>query len=130
VPELVNAQGQVTSAQTIDWRGVELAEELAGFGPVCVEADVRAAALAEARFGAGRDLRLFVYVAVGGRLGLAGSLYWDAFVRSVGKHVWAEGSRHLPLLPAALGVDAGLIGAAALAWEYARALRQPVLDLT
>jgi glucokinase len=56
-------------------------------------------------------------VIVGGGLGLAGGLYWDAFVAAARAHVWAEASRALPILPAALGVDAGLIGAAAGVWQ-------------
>jgi glucokinase len=228
VPELVDPQGRVTSGQTIDWRGVALADRLAALGPVCVEADVRAAALAEARFGAGRPHRLFAYVTVGtgisstlvqdgrpypgargnalvlatgpvsalcprcgvlvrsvleevasgpalarryneqrgggaarcedvlaaagqgdaaaarvvreagealgsgvaflvnvldpgavvvgGGLGLAGGPYWDAFLDSLRRHVWAETTRGLPVRPAELGADAGLLGAATTAW--------------
>lgn len=52
-------------------------------------------------------------VIVGGGLGLAGGLYWDAFVAATRAHIYAEDTRALPILPAALGVDAGLIGAAA-----------------
>src|SRR5262249_31302865 len=65
VPELVDPQGHITSAQTIDWRRIPLTERLADIGPVRVDADVRAAALAEARFGAGRPYSLFAYVSVG-----------------------------------------------------------------
>src|SRR5205823_5101324 len=61
VPELVNPNGRVTSAHTIDWHGVSLTEYFAVVGPVCVEADVRAAALAEARFGAGRAYNSIAY---------------------------------------------------------------------
>jgi glucokinase len=60
VCELVDPSGRVSSAETIDWRGVDL---LAAFH--WVESDVRAAALAEARFGAGRDEPDFLYVSVG-----------------------------------------------------------------
>ena len=52
-------------------------------------------------------------VIVGGGLGLAGGLYWDSFVASTREHIWSDTNRDLPILPAALGVDAGLIGAAA-----------------
>jgi glucokinase len=51
-------------------------------------------------------------VIVGGGLGLAGGLYWDAFVDSVRRHVWAEATRDLPIVRAELGTDAGVIGAA------------------
>jgi glucokinase len=227
VPELVDLSGQVVSGQTIDWRDVRLSDWFARVGPVWVEADVRAAALAEARYGAGQPYRAFAYVTVGtgvsstlvldgrpypgargnalvlassptsvlcpacgawvrpvleeiasgpalvrrynhgrpepvaraedvlaavgrgdpdaarvvreagealgsgvgflvnvldpdavvvgGGVGLAGGLYWDAFLDSVRRHVWADSTRTLPVLPARLGPDAGLIGAAALA---------------
>jgi glucokinase len=52
-------------------------------------------------------------VIVGGGLGLAGGLYWDSFIAAARGHIWAEAARDLPILPAALGPDAGLIGAAA-----------------
>jgi glucokinase len=57
-------------------------------------------------------------VIVGGGLGLAGGLYWERFVAATRAHVWAEASRELPILKAALGVDAGVIGAAAAAWQH------------
>jgi glucokinase len=61
--ELVSPVGEITSAVTLDWRGIDLA---AHFGcPVLVESDVRAAAVAEARLGAGRGCSNFVYVTVG-----------------------------------------------------------------
>jgi glucokinase len=60
VCELVDPLGRVRSAETIDWRGVDLLAEFAA-----VQADVRAGALAEARFGAGREHPDFLYVTVG-----------------------------------------------------------------
>jgi glucokinase len=229
VPELVDLGGRVASGQTIDWRGMSLEERLAPLGPVRIESDVRAAALGEALFGAGRSYRSFTYVTigtgisstvvldgrphagargnalvlgsaplstvcsscrtvvrsvledvaagpalvrrynelrpmcatsaedviaaaaagdpaaadvlrdaadalgssvallvnvldpeaviVGGGLGVAGGKYWDAFVRSTRWHIWAEATRRLPIVPAALGVDSGLIGAAAGVWR-------------
>jgi glucokinase len=60
VCELVSPSGRVRSAETVDWRGIDL---LATFDSV--ESDVRAAALAEARFGAGREQPDFLYVSVG-----------------------------------------------------------------
>jgi glucokinase len=59
VCELVDPQGRVRSAQTLDWRGVDLLAEFAA-----VESDVRAGALAEARFGAGREHPDFLYITV------------------------------------------------------------------
>jgi len=56
-------------------------------------------------------------VIVGGGLGLAGGLYWESFVASARKHIWSDISRNLPILPAALGLDAGLIGGAATVWK-------------
>jgi glucokinase len=52
-------------------------------------------------------------VIVGGGLGLANGLYWDSFVTSTRRHIWSDVSRSLPIIKAALGADAGLIGAAA-----------------
>jgi glucokinase len=224
VPELVDAQGQIRSSYLLDWAARSLAERLTAIGPVRFESDVRAAAAAEARLGAGRPYRLFVYVSVGtgisstlvqegvplsgarggavvlstapisvpcdacgawsefvledfssgqalarryreasgrevenaqqvvlaaangdhhanavvesagralgsavawlvnvldpeavivgGGLGLAGSLFWDCLTRATRSHIWNEEARGLPIIPAALGADAGLIGAA------------------
>ena len=53
-------------------------------------------------------------IIVGGGLGLAGGLYWESFVEATRRHIYADDTRQLPILPAALGVDAGLIGAAAI----------------
>jgi glucokinase len=54
-----------------------------------------------------------VAVVVGGGLGTAGGVYWDSFVAATRRHIWSETIRDVPILPAALGVDAGFIGAAA-----------------
>jgi glucokinase len=58
-------------------------------------------------------------VVVGGGLGLAGGLYWDTFLGSLRRHVWAEATRALPVVRAELGTDAGLFGAALTAWFQA-----------
>lgn len=227
VPELVDLAGAITSAYNFDWRTLPVQATLAELAPVVVEADVRAAALAEARFGAGRDYRLFCYVTVGtgiscclvqarrpyagahgnalilasspltttcmecgaelkpvleefasgpalvarynaavdhplldgkavlaavtlgdrtaanvvhsagaalgvsvgwlvnvldpeaiivgGGLGSAEGLYWESFVESTREHIWSESHRNLPINHAALGPDAGVVGAAAAA---------------
>lgn len=49
---------------------------------------------------------------VAGGLGLAGGLYWDNFIASTRRRIWAEASRALPILTAQLGADAGIVGAA------------------
>jgi glucokinase len=59
VCELIDPEGRVRSAETVDWRDADLS----AFDRV--ESDVRAAALAEARFGAGRDEPDFLYVSIG-----------------------------------------------------------------
>ena len=53
-------------------------------------------------------------IVVGGGLGTAGGLYWDAFERSCRQHIFADNSRGLPIVTATLGVDAGIAGAAAV----------------
>jgi glucokinase len=231
VPELVDADGNITSGHAIAWRGAPVRERFAELAPAVVEADVRAHALAEARYGAGRAYKLFAFVTVGtgissclvqdsmpyagargnalilasspltttcsvcgavlrpvleefaagpalvarynqqyaghaargedvvaaaeagvagarnvlqtagealgvsagwlinvldpqalvvgGGLGLAGGLYWESFVAATRAHIWADASRDLPIVSAALGPDAGMIGAAAAAGERA-----------
>ena len=49
---------------------------------------------------------------VAGGLGLAGGLYWDSFIASTRKRIWAEEGRMLPILTAQFGADAGVVGAA------------------
>jgi glucokinase len=53
-------------------------------------------------------------IVVGGGVGLAGGVYWDAFERACRQHIFAESTRTLPIIPAKLGVDAGLVGAGAI----------------
>lgn len=56
-------------------------------------------------------------VIVGGGLGSADGLYWDAFVASARTHIWSDTNRDLPIVHAALGPDAGMIGAAATVFQ-------------
>jgi glucokinase len=77
IAELVSPEGAVLSAATIPWKGVDVQEEfqrLTGL-PVRVEADVRAAARAEAHLGAGRGFASFLFVTVG--TGISASLVID-----------------------------------------------------
>ncbi|MFO7633045.1 MAG: ROK family protein [Caldilinea sp.] len=52
-------------------------------------------------------------VIVGGGLGLADSLYWQSAVATARTHIFAADSRRLPIVHAACGADAGIIGAGA-----------------
>ncbi|MGH6931812.1 MAG: ROK family protein [Dongiaceae bacterium] len=224
VPQLVGNDGRIRSAHGFDWTILPVRERLSAIAPATIESDVRAAALAEARLGAGRGLPVFAYVTIGtgvsyclvidgrpqagangfaihfassalhvncrvcgainrpvieqiaagpalienyrrrtgravagardilaaaatgdpaaadvvisaadhlgalvgqmvnmldpaaiilgGGLGLATGLYRDRLIATARAHIWAEPCRDLPILPAALSADAGLIGAA------------------
>lgn len=59
-------------------------------------------------------------IVVGGGLGTAGGLYWDAFERSCREHIFADISRNLPIVTAKLGTNAGLVGAAAVIFAQHR----------
>jgi glucokinase len=65
VAELVDCEGNIRSAQTIQWVGMPVRQRLSGVAKARVESDVRAAATAEATMGAGRGKKVFVYVTVG-----------------------------------------------------------------
>lgn len=62
--ELVDLDGRPASAQTVDWRDLDLDGAVGGTG-VTLASDVRAAALAEARFGAGKGRSSFLFAVVG-----------------------------------------------------------------
>lgn len=227
--ELIDVAGNVMSENCVAWKNVPVCAELSNLAPTTIEADVRAAARAEAIFGAGQDFDQFLYVTVGtgiscclmlngkpfmgtrgatgtmassplsvlcdhcgkvnqrtleeiaagpalvarykqrraaaadtgpaiaaaaiggdadaanvvrsageslgailgmlvgvldpeavivgGGLGSSEGLYWESFVASTRKHIWWDGHRDLPILRAATGRDADLIGAAIAAWD-------------
>jgi glucokinase len=228
IPQLVDNAGRIRSDYNFDWTNLPVRERLSTLAPATIESDVRAAARAEARFGAGAGRRVFVYVTIGtgvsyclviegrphtgangfaihfassalhvpceacghvnapvleeiasgpaisaayargtgrgigaadlltaatsgdavagdivtaaarqlgplvalvvnmldpeaivlgGGLGLAAGPYREELIASTRAHIWAESCRDLPILPAALGVDAGLVGAALAARE-------------
>lgn len=75
VPELVDPAGQAFSAYRIAWAGLDVQSRLAPILPTVLSSDVRAAALAEARFGAGRGIADFLYVTIG--TGVSGVLVQD-----------------------------------------------------
>jgi glucokinase len=229
VPQLVDNEGRIRSAYNFDWTDLPVCERLSALAPATIESDVRAAARAEARFGAGKGRRIFAYVTIGtgvsyclvvdgrphagangfaihfassalhvpctacghvnapvleeiasgpaiaaafarrtgrrvagadevlaaasagdaaalgvvsaaadqlgplvalvvnmldpeavvlgGGLGLAAGPYRDRLISATRAHIWAESCRDLPIGPAALGTDAGIIGAALAACE-------------
>jgi glucokinase len=65
VPEIVNPSGEIQTDAVISWIGLPVVERLGAIAPATIEADVRAAALAEARFGAGAGRSSFVYITIG-----------------------------------------------------------------
>ncbi len=229
IPELVTPQGRITSSYTIDWQAQNIIAVFQAIAPVVIAADVRAAAVAEARLGAGQDFDPFVYISIGtgissclvqggipftgargnalvlttgfmtvldkneqlielppietlssgmgivsrynklqtdtvkraetvlkratqgdgvaaqvihsaatalgsalgwlvnvldpaalligGGLGAGSDLYRQFVADATRTHIWAEASRQIPIIPAALGEDAGMIGAALLAQD-------------
>jgi glucokinase len=228
--EIVDPSGGILSTNCISWNAHPVCKALERFGPVFLEADVRAAARAEALFGAGRRFSIFLYVTVGtgissclmingspylgargatgtmassvisvqcdecgtvndrtlediasgpalvarynrlkrngartgndviaaavrgdtdalsvvrsagealgsvvglltnvldpealiigGGLGLSEGPYWESFLDSIRRHVWSEVHREVPILRAQTGQNAGVIGAAAVAWKH------------
>lgn len=63
--EFVDLSGTPTSAFTVDWRGLDVPRAFGEGAHVRIESDVRAAALAETRFGAAARFESFVYLVVG-----------------------------------------------------------------
>lgn len=63
--ELVDRSGRIGSANAIQWLELPILEEISAIAPAVLEADVRAAALAEASLGAGRPFNSFLYVTIG-----------------------------------------------------------------
>jgi len=65
VPEVVDPEGRIGSAHVIGWTDRAVREAFRGVAPITIEADVRAAARAEAWFGAGRNAKTFAYITIG-----------------------------------------------------------------
>ena len=63
--ELVDLAGNIVSNNCISWKTPDVIKRLSSIGPVTIEADVRAAALGEALFGAGKSFKHFLYITVG-----------------------------------------------------------------
>lgn len=75
--ELVGPQNQIRSRATIDWIDLDVDHYVSSrfHVPVAIDADVRAAARAEAYWGAGQQANPFLYVTVG--TGISASLVID-----------------------------------------------------
>jgi glucokinase len=130
VPELVDAAGQIRSAHLLDWSVIPLAERLGAIGPAFIAADVRAAALAEARHGAGCEFESFAYVSIGS--GISSTVVQDgvplAGARG-GALVLASGSLGVPCSECSAWTEFVLEDYAsgpALARRYAAATGRPV----
>ncbi len=65
IAEIVDPHGRIQSAATFDWTDLPALTRLQSILPTHLTADVRAAALAEARFGVGTSLSSFLYVTIG-----------------------------------------------------------------
>lgn len=65
IPELVGTDRRIESQCSLHWSAHQVHASLAAHGEVTIASDVLAASLAEARFGAGRGHRIFLYVTVG-----------------------------------------------------------------
>lgn len=65
VPENVSTAGRITSSAVLPgWNELPVAERLGAVAPTVIDSDVRAAALAEARLGAGRDYDFHVFMTI------------------------------------------------------------------
>lgn len=65
VPEIVDPSGAIRTGAVVEWAGLPVAGRLGRIAPTVIEADVRAAALAEAKFGAGSGRSSFAYITIG-----------------------------------------------------------------
>jgi glucokinase len=63
--ELVRPDGTIASAETLDWTQLDAAGAFSHLAPAFVESDVRAAAVAEARLGTGRERDSMLFINVG-----------------------------------------------------------------
>lgn len=65
MPELVDLSGNIRTGSVVPWTNDVILSALLGLGPVLIEADVRAAAVAEGQFGAGSGHGAFCYLTIG-----------------------------------------------------------------
>lgn len=96
LPEVLDRDLELRSHVSVDWTRQQIVDALEQLAPVSIEADVRAAALAEARVGAGRGMSSVGYVSVG--TGISACLVLDG-TPYAGAHGAAQllGSAELPV---------------------------------
>lgn len=96
LPEVLDRERELRSHVSVGWTRQEILDALEPIAPVALEADVRAAALAEARVGAGRGRTSVGYVSVG--TGISAALVLDG-IPYAGAHGAAQllGSAELPV---------------------------------
>lgn len=96
LPEVLDSGHELRSHVSVTWTHRQIIDALGPIAPVSIEADVRAAALAEARVGAGRGRSSIGYVSVG--TGISACLVLDG-VSYAGAHRAAQllGSAELPV---------------------------------
>jgi glucokinase len=96
LPEVLDRDHELRSHVSVAWTRRQIIDALGPIAPVSLEADVRAAALAEARVGAGRGRSSLGYVSVG--TGISASLVLGG-TPYAGAHRAAQllGSAELPL---------------------------------
>ena len=122
VCELVDREGHTQSAQTLDWRALDVAGAFARVGPAVVESDVRAAAVAEARFGGGRGVEELLYLTVGTGISCCLVLNGSAYAGARGNAICFGAP---PVENAASGLALAAAGGRAWAEEV---LADPSLD--
>ena len=96
LPEVLDRDLELRSQVSVGWTRRQIVDALGPIAPVSIEADVRAAALAEARVGAGRGRSSVGYVSVG--TGISACLVLDG-TPYAGAHGAAQllGSAELPM---------------------------------
>jgi glucokinase len=112
-------------ARANGWRnphgtGRDVADDAARGHPVCVEALARAGAALGVAIASATHLLDVEVVAVGGGLSQAGPLLFDPLEEAFRRHARMDWARSVRVVPAALGQEAGLVGAAALVLSGSR----------
>ena len=84
--ELVEQSGQIVSSHRVELSRADLVSSFSDFSCIAIESDVRAAAMAEARFGHGNGLSHWIYVNAG--TGIS-SVIMNGSSCHMGAHGWA-----------------------------------------